>query len=89
MKMKCLAQGDLSLRPCNQESDSLSTELLVLLLVKEWAHYTGMLPLGGLARNSMAKYITETSPYKSDPRFPPNIIFTYSKNGGNLGSESK
>ena len=30
--------------------------------------------------------IMETSPYKSDPRFPPNI---YSKNGGNLGSESK
>ena len=29
--------------------------------------------------------ITETSPFKSDPRFPP----TYSKNGGNLGSESK
>ena len=30
-------------------------------------------------------YITETSPYKSDPRFAPNIY----KNGGNLGSESK
>ena len=27
--------------------------------------------------------ITETSQYKSDPRFPPNII--YSKNGGKSG----
>ena len=35
--------------------------------------------------NTVKPVITETSPYKSDPRFPP----TYSKNGGNLGSESK
>ena len=30
-------------------------------------------------------HITETSPYKSDPRFPPYN----SKIGGNLGSKSK
>ena len=46
----------------------------------------GCLPALLILQHHWSISITETSPYKSDPN---DFHLTYSKNGGNLGSESK